>query len=58
MVQFKEKLYDADSQTVKIGAGLKWDEVYEYLAPYNVTVLGGRVLGVGVAGFILGGGMV
>lgn len=33
-----------------------WDDVYSYLEPRGVNVLGGRVTGVGVAGFILGGG--
>ena len=33
-----------------------WDDVYTALEPYNVNVVGGRVTGVGVAGFTLGGG--
>ncbi|KAG6908218.1 hypothetical protein DXG01_005690 [Tephrocybe rancida] len=39
-----------------IGAGLVWDDVYTALEPHGVTVVGGRVSGVGVAGFMLGGG--
>lgn len=31
-------------------------QVYAALAPYGVNVVGGRVSGVGVAGFTLGGG--
>jgi len=42
---------------VTVGMGLKWNEVYEYLNPRNVTVAGGRVTGVGVGGFTLGGGL-
>lgn len=37
------------------GAGCKWHEIYASLEPYNVTVAGGRMPGVGV-GLILGGG--
>ncbi|KAI0063733.1 FAD-binding domain-containing protein [Artomyces pyxidatus] len=42
--------------TVDIGAGAIWDDVYEALEPYGVMVAGGRIPGVGVGGFILGGG--
>jgi FAD/FMN-containing dehydrogenase len=48
--------YDAGAQTATIGAGLIWDDVYAALEPYNVNIVGGRVSGVGVAGFTLGGG--
>ncbi|KAF8188711.1 FAD dependent oxidoreductase [Pholiota molesta] len=56
MYRFSAINYDVSSQTVEIGPGLIWDEVYAALEPYNVNVVGGRVTGVGVAGFILGGG--
>ncbi|KAG6864858.1 hypothetical protein C0991_006759 [Blastosporella zonata] len=56
MTKFSEVTYNATSQTVVIGSGLIWDDVYAALAPYNVNVVGGRVTGVGVAGFTLGGG--
>ncbi|EIN03944.1 FAD-binding domain-containing protein [Punctularia strigosozonata HHB-11173 SS5] len=48
--------YDAASQTVAVGTGLVFDDVYAALAPHNVTVAGGRVTGIGVGGFTLGGG--
>ena len=48
--------YDAGAQTATIGAGLIWDDVYTALESYNVNVVGGRVSGIGVAGFTLGGG--
>lgn len=51
------KVYDAKSSTVKIGSGQKWDGVYKYLDQYNVTVVGGRVVDVGVGGLILGSGL-
>ena len=56
MSRFKDVTYDADAGTAEVGAGLIWDDVYEALEPYSVNVVGGRVPGVGVAGFTLGGG--
>ncbi|RDB26962.1 hypothetical protein Hypma_005131 [Hypsizygus marmoreus] len=56
MSRFSGVTYDAASQTAVIGAGLVWDDVYAALEPHNVNVVGGRVSGVGVAGFTLGGG--
>ncbi|KIM83658.1 hypothetical protein PILCRDRAFT_7069 [Piloderma croceum F 1598] len=56
MYRFPEVTYDARTKTVTIGTGLIWDEVYAALEPYNVNVVGGRVTGVGVASFTLGGG--
>ncbi|KAF7311780.1 FAD-binding PCMH-type domain-containing protein [Mycena indigotica] len=58
MTKFSDVVYDAPSQTVRIGAGLVWDDfkVYAALDPLGVNVVGGRVSGVGVAGFTLGGG--
>ena len=44
--------------TVELGTGLVWDTVYTALDARNLTVVGGRVTGVGVAGFILGGGTI
>ncbi|KAI9711713.1 MAG: hypothetical protein M1820_001857 [Bogoriella megaspora] len=38
-----------------VGTGAKWDNVYEELEKYGLTVVGGRVSGVGVGGLILGG---
>ncbi|KAK0462632.1 FAD dependent oxidoreductase [Desarmillaria tabescens] len=56
MSRFSEVTYDPTSETATIGSGLVWDDVYASLAPHGVNVVGGRVTGVGVAGFILGGG--
>lgn len=47
--------YDASTGTVAVGAGNIWDNVYAALEPYGVNVVGGRVSGIGVAGFTLGG---
>jgi len=54
--RFSQVTYDAASNTAVIGSGLIWDTVYEKLQNYNVTVVGGRVPGVGVGGLVLGGG--
>jgi len=40
---------------VKVGAGAVWQDVYDAIEPHNLTVLGGRVGVVGVAGFTTGG---
>lgn len=56
MKKFSEINYDAQNHVVTIGASLIWDDVYAALDPLGVGVVGGRVTGVGVAGFLLGGG--
>ncbi|KAK0184506.1 FAD dependent oxidoreductase [Armillaria mellea] len=56
MTRFNEATYDSATQTAVVGAGQIWDDVYEILNAQGVNVLGGRVTGVGVAGFTLGGG--
>ncbi|KAJ7444702.1 FAD-binding domain-containing protein [Mycena latifolia] len=56
MSRFSGVKYHAANQTVDIGPGLLWDDVYAALAPFGVNIVGGRVPGVGVAGFTLGGG--
>ena len=56
MYRFSEVKYNPDNQTAEVGSGLIWDEVYAALEPYAVNVVGGRVTGVGMAGFTLGGG--
>lgn len=56
MTRFSNVTYNAAAQTAEVGAGLIWDDVYSSLAAFNVSVVGGRVTGVGVAGFTLGGG--
>jgi FAD/FMN-containing dehydrogenase len=44
-----------DNRIVSVGPGARWGKVYEYLDPYNVTVIGGRFPHVGVGGLMLGG---
>ncbi|KAF9815956.1 hypothetical protein IEO21_04283 [Rhodonia placenta] len=56
MTRFDTVNYDSDTETVEFGTGLVWDDVYKALDPYNVNVVGGRVSGIGVSGYTLGGG--
>lgn len=46
-----------DKSTVTVGPGNRWGNVYEYLEPDGLTVVGGRLGVVGVPGFLLGGGI-
>jgi FAD/FMN-containing dehydrogenase len=56
MIRFNDIVLHEKLGTVDIGAGLTWTEVYSYLVPKGLNVVGGRLNGVGVGGFILGGG--
>ncbi|KIX10209.1 uncharacterized protein Z518_01290 [Rhinocladiella mackenziei CBS 650.93] len=46
-----------DKDFVSLGPRAKWDQVYGELEKNKLTVVGGRVVGVGVGGLIIGGGM-
>ncbi|KAJ5794716.1 hypothetical protein N7457_001315 [Penicillium paradoxum] len=46
-----------DHKIARIGGGAVWDDAYEHLVPYNLTVMGGRIPGIGVGGFATGGGI-
>ena len=41
---------------IPMGSGLIFDDVYNALAPHNRSVAGGRVVGIGIKGLLLGGG--
>lgn len=58
LVKFNTVEYDAAKKVAVVGTGLRWKEVYTALDPYNVTVVGGRVLDVGVGGLTLGGKLI
>lgn len=48
---------EATNKLVRIGAGCLFEELYRALAPHNLNIVGGSGLaGVGVAGWMLGGG--
>jgi FAD/FMN-containing dehydrogenase len=46
-----------DKKTTEIGAGNRWGEVYSVLDQMGLSVVGGRVTGIGVGGLTLGGGV-
>ena len=50
MTRFNDIVISKDSRTVEIGAGLTRTDVYRYLIPKGLSVVGGRIDGVGVAG--------
>ncbi|KAJ4387338.1 hypothetical protein N0V93_007927 [Gnomoniopsis smithogilvyi] len=45
-----------DDETAHIGTGATWDQVYDELEKHDRVAAGGRVAGVGVGGYLLGGG--
>ncbi|KAJ7027700.1 FAD dependent oxidoreductase [Mycena alexandri] len=56
MRRFSNVTVNNATQTADIGPGMIWDDVYAALEPYGLIVAGGRVSGIGMAGFTLGGG--
>lgn len=48
--------HDDDKDLASLGAGARWASVYKTLYEQGVTVVGGRDGGVGVGGFLQGGG--
>ncbi|CAK5263924.1 unnamed protein product, partial [Mycena citricolor] len=44
----------SEAGLVSFGAGSRWGEVYEALAPFNLTTAGSRLPSDGVGGFLLG----
>ncbi|KXX73524.1 Bifunctional solanapyrone synthase [Madurella mycetomatis] len=48
--------YNSGNETVSIGPGTRWGQVYQHLAKYQRAVAGGREATVGVGGLVLGGG--
>ncbi|KAI0103627.1 FAD-binding domain-containing protein [Nemania sp. FL0031] len=46
----------SDQQSVDIGPGARWVDVYEALAPYGLYAIGGRLKTIGVSGLTLIGG--
>lgn len=57
MANFNELEYNSETQNLRIGAGCLFDEVYKEIAQYKRNIVGGATAaGVGVAGWLLGGG--
>lgn len=55
LAKFTDVSLSEDRKIAAVGAGNIWGPVYEYLEPYNLTVIGGRLYNVGVGGLTLGG---
>ncbi|KAB8217744.1 hypothetical protein BDV33DRAFT_176750 [Aspergillus novoparasiticus] len=47
----------ADKQTVRVGPGVRWGDLFLVLEKAGVIAVGGRDYGVGVPGFVFGGGI-
>lgn len=48
MTQFNNITYNADSQTLEVGGGHTWPDIYQFLEPLNINIVGGQIEGVGV----------
>ena len=48
---------DVGRGVASVGAGNRWKNVYEFLEPYGLGVVGGRAPPIGVGGLITGGGL-
>ncbi|KAI0036360.1 hypothetical protein K488DRAFT_41272, partial [Vararia minispora EC-137] len=55
MSAISDIVLNTSTSTVEVGAGCIWDDVYAALDGTGYNVVGGRIAGVGVAGFSLGG---
>lgn len=57
MARFNKIQYHKDTQTLDVGAGCLFDEVYRALDGTGRNIVGGSAIaGVGIAGWLLGGG--
>ena len=53
--RLKDITISEDKKVVSLGPGGRWGDVFEDLDPHGISVIGGRIPQVGVAGLILGG---
>jgi FAD/FMN-containing dehydrogenase len=56
LTRFNQTSFNRTTGTAKVGTGQLGEQVYQALEPFNVSIAVGRVSGVGVGGFTLGGG--
>ncbi|KAG8676174.1 hypothetical protein FPOAC1_002174 [Fusarium poae] len=56
LVHLNNVSFDASTETVDVGPGCRWRDVYSQLSKHGRTVAGGREGNPGVAGLLLGGG--
>ena len=54
--RFNTAVYDPKTGLARVGTGQESENAYSKLEPFNVSIAAGRVAGVGVGGFTLGGG--
>lgn len=47
----------SNNSILSVGPGNRWEDVYLFLDPFNLSVIGGRVGDIGVGGLTLGGGI-
>ncbi|MER7515843.1 FAD-binding oxidoreductase [Streptomyces sp. NPDC126499] len=52
-----EVVVDPVARTARVGAGARWGQVIEAAAPHGLAPLNGSSPGVGVVGYLLGGGL-
>lgn len=57
LVNLNQISVSADKKETSMGTGLVWFDVYSFLEPQGLTVIGGRVSAIGVGGLTLGGGL-
>lgn len=57
MTNLKGKWLKTNNTILALEPGHTWAQVYDFLAPYELTVIGGRYGPVGVGGLLLGGGI-
>ena len=57
LTDLNELQLSTNQSYVSVGPGRRWQDVYSYLEPFGLVVLGGRVGIVGVPGLLLGGGI-
>jgi hypothetical protein len=58
LTRLNDVIPSSDRQTVAVGPGNRWQDVYSVLDPQGLTVLGGRSRTVGVGGLLLSGELV
>lgn len=55
LTSLNSAVISSDQKTISIGAGSIWSDIYAQLDSLNLTVVGGRVAGIGLGGLLTGG---
>ena len=55
MRSMKSLVLSDDHKVASVGGGAQYSDLYPQLDPHNLTIMGGRVPGIGVGGFSTGG---